>query len=137
MAKTISTDKRRLVWEKTQGHCHLCGDTLNEDNWVIEHIVPRVFTDHSAEDLWNLLPACRFCNGIKKGLGPDHMRRVLMYGRYCATESKFSTDVGTAIYEYVGRRAQRSGSEHQRLWAMTTRREATKRQEKEIVGSEI
>ena len=121
--------KRARVWNKTLGHCHLCGEKLKySDTWHIDHLVPR--DSGGPDEDWNFLPICGFCNRMKKAARTYKMRRVLMYGRYClgeATERKTS-DVGQAIYGYVGNRVkslnQRSKDKprHVQLWKQTPKK---------------
>ena len=61
--------------------CHLCGERLRyRGEWNIDHVVPRA--GGGPDDEWNLLPTCRFCNGMKKAARGGTMRQLLMYGRY-------------------------------------------------------
>lgn len=72
-------NKKARVWNKTLGHCHLCGEKLKKSEpWQIDHLVPRAHD--GPDDEWNLLPICGFCNRIKKAARTYTMRRVLMYG---------------------------------------------------------
>ncbi len=111
------------------GHCHLCGERLSYDgSWAIDHLVPR--TSGGSDDEWNLLPACHFCNGMKKAARTYKMRRVLMYGRYCldkATEREISDD-GALIHQIVGRRVENASRRakikppHVQLWKQTPKK---------------
>ncbi len=121
-------DKKTRVWEKTDGHCHLCGEKLVDPEWQIDHLVPKL--RGGADELWNLLPICGFCNRMKKAATLLRMRRLLMYGRYCvdaATRREDRQD-GQTIYEVVGRRAKathkKSGgkSPHLHLWKRTPKK---------------
>lgn len=117
------------MWDKTEGHCHLCGERMTYDGkWEIDHLVPR--ETGGVDDEWNLLPICRFCNGMKKAAKTYKMRRVLMYGRYCldkATERETSAD-GAKIYELVGRRVKTvmrravDKPPHVQLWKQTPKK---------------
>ena len=104
-------NRKSRVWNKTEGHCHLCGERLSYDGaWAIDHLVPRA-------------------SG-----GPDartyKMRRVLMYGRYCldkATEREISDD-GALIHEIVRRRVLSASRRakvkppHVQLWKQTPKK---------------
>ena len=124
-----SNTRKDRIWTKTKGHCHLCGECLSyEEPWAIDHLVPRA--SGGPDDEWNLLPACHFCNRMKKAAITYKMRRVLMYGRYCldkATEREISGD-GALIYEIVGRRVQNASRRakikppHVQLWKQTPKK---------------
>ena len=90
--KIEENTKKRRVWEKTHGYCHLCSERLYKDQWRIDHLVPRA--RGGSDDEWNLLPCCIFCNGMKKAAETYKMRRVLMYGRYCLKEATSPREVG-------------------------------------------
>lgn len=86
-------EKKREVYKKTMGRCHLCGSKLIYKNygnifvkgsWEIDHSVPRSLggTDH----LNNLFPVCTYCN---KSKGNNSTRSVrIRYGRTKAPLSK-------------------------------------------------
>jgi hypothetical protein len=122
-------NRKARVWNKTEGHCHLCGERMSYlGKWQIDHLVPR--ESNGTNEEWNLLPICRFCNGMKKAARTYKMRRVLMYGRYCldkATERAKSAD-GATIYEIVGRRVKsvtskaRTKPPHVQLWKQTPKK---------------
>ncbi len=124
----VNTRKSR-VWNKTEGHCHLCGERFAfEDKWEVDHLVPRA--KGGVDEEWNLLPICRFCNIMKKAARTYQMRRVLMYGRYCldlATKRATSVD-GARIFELVGRRVKSVASNakakplHMQLWRHTPKK---------------
>lgn len=120
--------KKSRVWQKTNGHCHLCSQELKRDDWRIDHLVPR--DDGGPDDEWNLLPSCIFCNGMKKAADRYKMRRILMYGRYCLDEAtrRDKSDIGKELYEFVGGRAKQTAGRakskppHIQLWKQTPRK---------------
>jgi len=128
--RTVSvTGKKSRVWNKTLGHCHLCGERLMySGDWQIDHLVPRAFG--GVDDDWNLLPICGFCNRMKKAARTYKMRRVLMYGRYCLDEAtrRETSGSGQTIYEVVGRRVKRVKERakqkppHVQLWKQTEKK---------------
>jgi len=74
--------KRQAVFDKTNGHCHLCHGRLAYSNygnhgargaWEIDHSVPRAQggTDH----LNNLFPAHTSCNRYKQDRANAAIRR--------------------------------------------------------------
>ena len=125
--RTVAADtKKARVWNKTRGHCHLCGERLKyAGDWQIDHLVPRAFAGPDEE--WNFLPVCKFCNLIKKASQTYKMRRVLMYGRYCLNEAtrRDTSEAGQAIYDVVGRRVKilksrsKNKPPHMQLWKQT------------------
>ena len=126
--KIDEKSRKGRIWAKTDGHCHLCGEKLYLDKWHIDHVVPR--THSGIDDEWNLLPCCTFCNGMKKAAKTYRMRRFLMYGRYCLEEAtrRDKSDIGQAIYDFVGGRVKTTASgaqskpAHIQLWKQTPRK---------------
>ena len=124
-----ATNKKGRIWNKTLGHCHLCGEKLRLDGkWQMDHVVPRA--RGGADEEWNLLPVCGFCNRLKSAAKTYRMRRILMYGRYCLDEAirRDRSWRGQIIYdEVVGRRVRILRSRatnkppHVYLWKHTPR----------------
>lgn len=55
---------------KTNSRCFYCNNLAE----VVEHFIPKVFLYKHGIDInlfWNLLPACRKCNGHKSDKYPD------------------------------------------------------------------
>ena len=100
--KIEGNTKKGQIWEKTDGHCHLCSERLYTDEWRIDHLLPRA--QGGSDEEWNLLPCCVFCNGMKKAAKTYMMQRVLLYGRYCLEEAtrRDTSEGGKTIYEVVG-----------------------------------
>lgn len=66
------------VWQKTGGKCTYCDCVLNPfcrmdpDGFQIDHVIPRV--QGGTDDIENLVPSCRECNGEKWGRTPEQWR---------------------------------------------------------------
>ena len=69
MSKNINTSKRKVVYQKTMGHCAYCGIKLDPFSFVVEHVVSRKWG--GTNSLKNLLPSCTSCNSLKR----DHTLR--------------------------------------------------------------
>jgi 5-methylcytosine-specific restriction endonuclease McrA len=79
-------DRRRAIYDRTAGHCHLCSKALAFTNygklgergaWEVDHSNPRV--SGGSDRLNNLYPACISCNRSK---GSQATRAVRAgYGR--------------------------------------------------------
>ena len=65
----IPQSKRDIVFNKTDGHCAYCGCLLTlgnnkcPDQFQVDHIVPWALGGRN--DVDNLTPSCRACNGSK------------------------------------------------------------------------
>ncbi|MBL7960941.1 HNH endonuclease [bacterium] len=89
----FSNERLNDIYDKTDGHCHLCGKKVSFSNyneprkkgaWEVEHSVPKSKggTDH----LNNLFPACIDCNRSKSDRHTKTARA--WHGRKAAPLSK-------------------------------------------------
>lgn len=76
------SDRRRQIFEKTEGRCHICRRKLTWRNygvvdaangWEIEHSRPRA--QGGTDRLHNLFPACIPCNRAKGTSGSRAARQ--------------------------------------------------------------
>lgn len=55
--------KRKLVWQRSGGICHLCGSPVSRSNMTLDHIIPK---HHGGTDaIVNLAAAHKSCNTDK------------------------------------------------------------------------
>lgn len=71
----ISPRKALAVFHKTQGHCGYCGCSLNFEGFTTDHITPR--SKGGSNELSNLLPCCKSCNGSKAARSVEDFRLVM------------------------------------------------------------
>ncbi len=71
--------KKILVWTKTNGVCFYCGkqteidpDARNRNAFVVDHLIPLAVD--GPDELSNLVPCCRNCNGSKSGRSLESFR---------------------------------------------------------------
>lgn len=57
------TQRRKLIWKKTNGICAHCGKKTSSKLQTIDHIMPKA--KGGGYDTRNLLPLCKTCNGEK------------------------------------------------------------------------
>lgn len=62
----LSKEKRLQIYQKTKGRCYLCGESLDLDNFEIEHQIP--LAKGGTNDVDNLFCSCHFCNHAKDNL---------------------------------------------------------------------
>ncbi|MGN7287551.1 HNH endonuclease [Shouchella rhizosphaerae] len=75
---------RKLIWEKTNGHCWYCGIKLGEKGWHIDHVEPvkrNLVTGEMSkperDSNENKVPACASCNLNKHSLPLETWREVI------------------------------------------------------------
>ena len=70
---------RADVQAKTDGNCHMCGDTLT-DTWQIGHV--KAHRRGGKSTVENCLPICAECNRLRWTFRPEVIRLLLEFGRY-------------------------------------------------------
>jgi 5-methylcytosine-specific restriction endonuclease McrA len=111
MNKLSDPEVRRFVWQKTDGKCWYCGRqtlvfSLNvgrkgaANQFSIDHVMPRCLG--GANDLDNLVPVCRSCNGAKRGKTLEQFREMLKWqeiGRFSETQIEWLQSHGIELPE--------------------------------------
>ena len=73
--KRFSNRKRRSIYEKTQGHCYLCGELVKFNSFEVDHKIP--LSKGGTDDISNLYCSCHKCNKIKRNIYyEDFMERI-------------------------------------------------------------
>ena len=96
----------RQIWEKTQGHCHFCGDSVEFNKrgwhdgdltgyWEIDHVVQRGKGGIDSVD--NYLPACTRCNRLRWFRTGEKIRELLLLGLIAQDEVNKGTNVGESL----------------------------------------
>ncbi|MDO8593844.1 MAG: HNH endonuclease signature motif containing protein [bacterium] len=103
----INNKKLEEVYEKTNGHCHFCGDKVifkkyglknTEDVrgvWEADHI--RQKGKGGDKDVSNCLPACYRCNRLRWHRNGEEIRELLFLGLITKNEIKKETELGEKI----------------------------------------
>ncbi len=114
MNKTIKTQ----VYLRTNGKCHFCGEDLvfesyglkkkNADDefekgsWEIDHVVPRA--NGGKDNIENLLPACKACNGLRWFRKGTAIHRIMLLGILAVEEIDKKSDVGSKMDSIYAKR---------------------------------
>jgi 5-methylcytosine-specific restriction endonuclease McrA len=105
---SLSREQRKVVHEKTDGRCHVCGDLVDLANFEADHVKNHTSGGISASE--NYLPACSTCNGYRWHYGPEELQWILKLGIWAKTQIDKETAVGTAIAEgFVSHEKRREG----------------------------
>ena len=98
----------RAVYDKTNGHCHFCGDRVVLGHhgktkghplrgaWEMDHITQAA--KGGANDPGNYLPACWKCNRLRWHRKGRDLRRLIVLGLVANDEIKTGTELGRAIH---------------------------------------
>ena len=70
-----SLKRRQDVFNKFNGRCYLCGETIDIDNYHMEHKIPK--SQNGKTEIGNLYPACCLCNMTKGPLLIEEFREKI------------------------------------------------------------
>jgi hypothetical protein len=102
----MKDSQHRQIWEKTRGHCHFCGESVEFEKrgwrdgdltgyWEIDHIVQRGKGGNDSVD--NYLPAYTRCNRLRWHRTGEKIRELLLLGLVAQEEVKKGTIVGESL----------------------------------------
>ena len=92
----LTKEQREEVFQKTGGHCHICGVELTTDKWPADHIVAHI--KGGKHDLTNYLPACWTCNRLRWFFHkPEDIQEILRLGRYARSEIREGSSLGKSL----------------------------------------
>lgn len=93
--KTYSKQERKIIYDKSNGRCELCGQRLSLENMTLDHIIP--ISMGGKDDMNNLQASCFACNQFKGNILPDDfMDRIIKIFLY-QTENKCGKDMKLKI----------------------------------------
>jgi hypothetical protein len=83
-------ENRIKILERDNWECFYCFKKLNEDNYVLEHVISR---PEGKNTYRNLVASCRTCNNKKNNLNVnDFLRQLYRNNIICDTELKIVSD---------------------------------------------
>jgi 5-methylcytosine-specific restriction endonuclease McrA len=107
----------RKIWEKTQGHCHFCGDLVVFERrgwvdgaldgyWEVDHVIQR--HKGGGKSLDNCLPACTRCNRLRWHRQGEAVRELLFLGLIARDEITKGTLTGQRLDELRRKRLEQN-----------------------------
>jgi 5-methylcytosine-specific restriction endonuclease McrA len=91
MRKSLSSEDREIVLQKTEGKCHICGGLI-EGYWEADHVLAHSGGGEHSVD--NYLPAHRTCNNYRWDYLPEEFIEILRLGVWLRTQIEKKTKVG-------------------------------------------
>ena len=110
----ITNTKLVAVFNKTNGHCHFCGDSLvlkkygvkdinNLDGaWEADHVIQK--GKGGSKDVENCLPSCVRCNRLRWHRKGEDLRDLIFFGLIAKDEIKKKTVIGKKMTELKNKR---------------------------------
>lgn len=102
MRRKLSKSERQQIHSKCNGHCAYCGCELDYKDMQVDHMIP--ISRGGADELSNMLPACRSCNHYKATLGVEGFRQYLSRIAYRLMRDSIPFQVATrfGIVRHMG-----------------------------------
>jgi 5-methylcytosine-specific restriction endonuclease McrA len=110
------TKKQLLkIWEKTDGHCHFCGDPVDfekrgynvddqKGHWEVDHVIQKGKGGRKSVD--NCLPSCTRCNRLRWHRKGEDIRELLLLGLIAQKEVRKSSIMGNKLQELKTKKLQ-------------------------------
>jgi hypothetical protein len=89
----LSKSKRQLIFDKTDGRCHICGIKLDVSDFHADHVMAHITGGEHKES--NYLPSCSTCNNLRWHYSPEEVQLIMKMGRWLKT--KLSEETGESI----------------------------------------
>lgn len=73
-------NRRIKIYNKYKGRCAYCGKKIRINTFEIDHLIPKeqeIHPNTSENNYYNLLPACKHCNNLKRDHNLNIFRRKL------------------------------------------------------------
>ena len=109
--KRIVSEDKKMIFSKTGGLCHFCGDKLvfnaergKKGRWNVDHILP--FSREGKDCLENYLPICRTCNRLRWNFESYKIRELLKYGIIAYNQIKKRTKIGEEIQNLYNKKSE-------------------------------
>lgn len=79
--KNFSQSKRKMIYNRADGRCQLCGRKILYEEMTVDHIVPLAMNGSNSDE--NLQCACKSCNRQKAAYLPEEfiegVTRIFLY----------------------------------------------------------
>ena len=104
----FSNEQLKKIFERTDGHCHFCGDILIFEKygykdindldgaWESDHIIQKAKGGNKNEN--NCLPACVRCNRLRWHYKGNDLRDLIFLGIIVKDEIKKNSKIGEEIF---------------------------------------
>jgi hypothetical protein len=100
---------RGKVLTKTGERCHVCGGTIDQDDWQADHVLAH--SNGGLHSVSNYLPAHSICNNYRWHYGSEEFQWILKLGVWLRTQVEKGTPIGDVagakFVEHDRRRASR------------------------------
>ena len=90
--KSPTVAERAIILTKTEGRCHVCGGTIENDDWQADHVLAH--SGGGEHSVGNYLPAHRICNNYRWDYLPEEFQEIMRMGVWLRTQVERQTNIG-------------------------------------------
>lgn len=94
----MSKEERQVIYIKTGGKCHVCGQEILMDKFEADHVKSHSSGGTSITD--NFLPACKTCNNYRWHYLSEEFKWILKLGVWARTEIERDTKSGNQMARF-------------------------------------
>ena len=107
--------KKILIYNKTGGHCHFCGDKIvlskygkgaKKGCWEADHVVQKYKGGPSGSI--NCLPACTRCNRLRWHRTSKEIQEILFLGVIAKKEINNKSEIGKKLQKLKRKRIKKN-----------------------------
>lgn len=88
----LTKQEREVIYYKTGGLCHICGNELEIDDFSADHVKP--YSQKGTECVDNFLPSCHPCNGYRWNYKPEEIQWIFKLGVWLKTKIQEKSKIG-------------------------------------------
>lgn len=92
---SLSSRQRKLILDKTDSRCHICGIDLSITDFQADHVKSHSSGGVHAEN--NYLPSCFTCNNYRWHYTSEEIQIILKLGVWAKTKAKNNSKFGLEI----------------------------------------
>ena len=94
---TLTKEQRKLILQKTDSKCHICGIPLTSENFQADHVKSHVTGGTHTID--NYLPGCKTCNNYRWHYNWQEIQYILKIGVWAKSLIERNNSLGKTLAE--------------------------------------
>ncbi len=91
----LTDEAKKEILRKSNHLCHICGETIEENNFHADHISPHSLSGNCTPE--NFLASCSYCNNYRWNYLPEEIRWILKIGVWAKTQVEYETEIGKLL----------------------------------------
>src|SRR5665648_513807 len=103
---SLTPKQREAVLQKTNGHCHICGGSVEGEKWQADHVLAHAIG--GSHSIANYLAAHSVCNSYRRSFSDAEFQWVIKLGVWLRMQIEKKSSIGLEA-------GQKFVSHHERL----------------------